>query len=387
MFAVLHRLPLSFIPFTTVIVSIVLLLTPKNLQAAPQPPEVAGHTYILMDYASGIVLAERKPDLRVEPASITKVMTAYIVFQELAAKHLTLTDSITISERAWRSEGSRTFVQVGTAVPLEALLKGMIVQSGNDAAIALAERIGNSEAGFAQLMNDQAKRLGMTGTHFTNATGLPESNHYTTARDVALLSRALIRDFPEFYKWHSLREFVWGGITQQNRNGLLTRDASVDGIKTGHHDSAGYCLASSAQRKGMRLITTIFGATSVGEREDSSATLLNFGFNFYESSVLRKQGEIILKPRLYKGEREFIGVTPGRDIVALVARGEGANLRMTTTLTEPLVAPMVVGKRVGEAVVRNGKVVVARVPLIAAETVSEGNLAHNVMDTLALWLR
>jgi len=385
--AVLHRLPLSFIPFTTAIVSIVLLSTPVNSQAAPQPPEVAGHTYILMDYASGIVIAERKPDLRIEPASITKVMTAYIVFQELAAKHLTLTDSITISEHAWRSEGSRTFVQVGTAVPLEALLKGMIVQSGNDAAIALAERIGNSEAGFAQLMNDQAKRLRMTGTHFTNATGLPEPNHYTTARDMALLSRALIRDFPEFYKWHSLREFFWGGITQRNRNGLLTRDASVDGIKTGHHDSAGYCLASSAQRKGMRLITTIFGAASVGEREDSSAALLNFGFNFYESSVLRKQGEIILKPRLYKGKREFIGVTPGRDIVALVARGEGTNLRMTTTLTEPLVAPMVVGKRVGEAVVRNGKVVVARVPLIAAETVSEGNLAHNVMDTLALWLR
>ena len=218
----------------------------QGLVPLPSAPAVDARSYILVDYASGQVLAGLNPDARVEPASITKLMTAYVVYKAIAEKRLALTDTAVISENAWRSEGSRSFVQLGEQLPIEVLLKGMIVQSGNDATIAVAEKVGGTEAGFVQMMNSYAKQLGMKGSNFTNSTGLPDPNLYTTPRDVATLSRALIREFPDNYKWYSMREFVWNGIRQQNRNGLLGRDPSVDGIKTGHTESAGYCLATSA---------------------------------------------------------------------------------------------------------------------------------------------
>jgi len=341
----------------------------------------------LIDHATGRVLAERNADQRVEPASITKLMTAYVAFRALAEGRLKLDDRIAISERAWRSEGSRTFLNVGDQVPAEVLLQGMIVQSGNDAAVAIAERLAGSEATFAQLMTEQAKQLGMKNSSFANATGLPDPALYTTARDIALLSRAMIREFPQFYRWYSQREFVWNNIRQGNRNGLLYRDPTVDGIKTGHTDSAGYCLASSAERNGTRMIATIFGTESPKAREDASAALLNYGFAFYETVTLRKAGEMVLRPRLYKSTEQDIVVAPQSNVSATIARGGLSRLRTTTRLDEPLTAPLKAGQRVGEMQVLDGQTVIRRVPLVVTTEAPMGGVWPRFRDTIALWFR
>ena len=358
-------------------------------QAAPipPPPEVAGRSYVLIDHATGRVLAERNADQRVEPASITKLMTAYVAFRALAEGRLKLDERISISERAWRSEGSRTFLNVGDQVPAEVLLQGMIVQSGNDAAVAIAERLAGSEATFAQLMTEQAKQLGMKNSSFANATGLPDPALYTTARDIAILSRAMIREFPQYYRWYSQREFVWNNIRQGNRNGLLYRDPTVDGIKTGHTDSAGYCLASSAERNGTRMIATIFGTESPKAREDASAALLNYGFAFYETVTLRKAGEMVLRPRLYKGTEQDRTVAPQSNVRATIARGGLSRLRTATRLDEPLVAPLKAGQRVGEMQILDGKTVIRRVPLVVTTEAPMGGVWPRLRDTIALWFR
>ena len=276
----------------------------------PTPPAVDARAYILVDYQSARVLAQSHADERAEPASLTKLMTAYVVFKALAENRLKVTDMVTISEHAWRAEGSRTFVQVGTQIPADILIKGMIVQSGNDATIALAERVGGTEAAFAQMMNEYARRLGMKGSNFQNSDGLPAPNHYTTARDVATLAAALIRDFPQYYPLFSLRQFMWNNIRQDNRNGLLDKDPTVDGLKTGHTDSAGFCLASSANRNGMRLISVVMGAPSVKAREDASAALLSYGYTFFETLRVKTAKETILKPRVYKSSDRVC--RPGR---------------------------------------------------------------------------
>ncbi|MBU3672776.1 MAG: D-alanyl-D-alanine carboxypeptidase [Sinobacteraceae bacterium] len=353
----------------------------------PPPPEVAGRSYVLIDHATGRVLAERNADQRVEPASITKLMTAYVAFRALAEGRLKLNDRIAISERAWRSEGSRTFLNVGDQVPAEVLLQGMIVQSGNDAAVAIAERLAGSEATFAQLMTEQAKQLGMKNSSFANATGLPDPALYTTARDIAILSRAMIREFPQYYRWYSQREFVWNNIRQGNRNGLLYRDPTVDGIKTGHTDSAGYCLASSAERNGTRMIATIFGTESPKAREDASAALLNYGFAFYETVTLRKAGEMVLRPRLYKSTEQDIAVAPQINVSATIARGGLSRLRTTTRLDEPLIAPLKAGQRVGEMQVLDGKTVIRRIPLVVTTEAPMGGVWPRFRDTIALWFR
>jgi D-alanyl-D-alanine carboxypeptidase (penicillin-binding protein 5/6) len=353
----------------------------------PPPPEVAGRSYVLIDHATGRVLAERNADQRVEPASITKLMTAYVAFRALAEGRLKLDERIPISERAWRSEGSRTFLNVGDQVPAEVLLQGMIVQSGNDAAVAIAERLAGSEATFANLMTEQAKQLGMKNSSFANATGLPDPALYTTARDIAILSRAMIREFPQFYRWYSQREFVWNNIRQGNRNGLLYRDPTVDGIKTGHTDSAGYCLASSAERNGTRMIATIFGTESPKAREDASAALLNYGFAFYETVTLRKAGEMVLRPRLYKSTEQDIVVAPQSNVSATIARGSLSRLRTTTRLDEPLIAPLKAGQRVGEMQILDGKTVIRRVPLVVTTEAPMGGVWPRLRDTVALWFR
>ncbi|MGH8254150.1 MAG: D-alanyl-D-alanine carboxypeptidase family protein, partial [Steroidobacteraceae bacterium] len=257
------------------------------------PPVIEARNWVLVDFVSGQSLAESNADQRVEPASLTKLMSAYVVFAALRDGRLKMNEDVPISEHAWRAEGSRTFVQVGTRVPVDVLVKGMIVQSGNDATIALAERVGGSEPAFVQMMNAYAQRLGMNGTHFEDASGLPSPTHYSTARDLATLSRAIIRDFPQYYPIYSMREFTWNKIRQENRNGLLERDPSVDGLKTGHTDSAGYCLISSALRSGMRLVSVVLGANSVGARESGSAALLTYGYNFYEAVSLKKAHEMV----------------------------------------------------------------------------------------------
>jgi D-alanyl-D-alanine carboxypeptidase (penicillin-binding protein 5/6) len=375
----------------TLVVCSLLLVTGFSSAVAPadvpipKAPAVDVRGYILMDHASGRVLAEQRADEPMEPASLTKLMTAYAVFKALQEKRLRLDEPVPISERAWRAEGSRTFVQVGTQVPADVLLKGMIVQSGNDATIALAERVAGTEEAFAQLMNEYAKRLGMKGSHFENSAGMPGPRHRTTARDVAILTRAIIEEFPEHYRWYSLREFTWNNITQPNRNGLLARDPTVDGVKTGHTESAGYCLVSSANRNGMRLISVVLGAPTWKGREDASAALLNYGYTFYETVRVKARGERVLKPRLYKGEEEAVDLVPARDVYVTVGRGAAPALRTSATVREPLIAPLDARTTVGELTVTDGEEIIARVPLLPAKSMGAGGWWSSLTDSVALW--
>jgi serine-type D-Ala-D-Ala carboxypeptidase (penicillin-binding protein 5/6) len=353
----------------------------------PKPPSLDTRAFVLMDFQSGRVLAGDKADAQMEPASITKLMTGYIVFRALREKRLNLTDSVAISEHAWRAEGSRTFAQVGTQIPVDTLIKGMIVQSGNDATIALAEKIGGTEDGFVQMMNSYAAELGLKNSHFDNSWGGPGPTHFMSAHDIALLSRVLIRDFPEEYKLYSVREFEWNGIKQQNRNGLLARDPTVDGIKTGHTETAGYCLASSAKRNGMRLIAVVLGTKSFKAREDASAALLNYGYTFYETVKAKSASDVVLKPEVYKGEEDRVTLVPARDIWVTIGRGSGMQLKTTATVKEPVVAPIKAGQALGELTVTDGKDVVARVPLVAQTAVPEGGWWTRTMDGIALWMK
>ena len=352
----------------------------------PAPPAVSARAYILLDHFSGRVLAQDRADERAEPASLTKLMTAYVVFKALEEGRLKLGDMVTVSEHAWRAEGSRTFVRVGTQVPAEILIKGMIVQSGNDATIALAERVGGTEPAFAQIMNEYARRLGMKSSHFENSDGLPSPNHYTSARDIATLSDALIRDFPQYYPLFSLREFMWNNIRQVNRNTLLGKDPSVDGLKTGHTDSAGFCLAASANRNGMRLVSVVMGAPSERARADATAALLSYGYTFFETIRVRAAHETVLKPRVYKSSSEFAALGVPYDVYATVGRGEAATLRTSARLSsEPLIAPLAAGAAVGEYTVADaGGQVIERVPLVPLTAVPQGSLWTRALDSVVL---
>lgn len=355
----------------------------------PAPPGVNARAWLLVDHFTGRVLAERNADAREEPASLTKLMTAYVVFQALTDGRLKLTDQATISKHAWKAEGSRTFVQVGTQIPVDILIKGMIVQSGNDATIALAEKLGGTEDAFAQVMNEYARRLGMKGSHFVNSDGLPAPDHYTTARDMATLASALIRQFPQYYGLFSLREFMWNNIRQGNRNTLLGKDPSVDGLKTGHTEAAGFCLVSSANRDGMRLISVVMGAPSERAREEASAALLSYGYTFFESFRVKTAGATVLKPRVYKAAEEFAAVGVPADVYALVPRGQGTSLTTTARLDhEPLIAPLAPGERLGELTVTDGAgEVVTRAPLVSLAAVPQGGLWTRMVDTITLWFR
>jgi D-alanyl-D-alanine carboxypeptidase (penicillin-binding protein 5/6) len=352
----------------------------------PNPPAVSARAYILLDHFSGRVLAQNNADERAEPASLTKLMTAYVVFHALSEGRLKLTDMVTISEHAWRAEGSRTFVQVGTQIPADILIKGMIVQSGNDATIALAEKVGGTEAAFAQMMNEYAQRLGMKSSHFENSDGLPAPNHYTTARDIAQLANALISEFPQYYPLFSLRDFMWNNIHQENRNGLLGKDPSVDGLKTGHTDSAGYCLATSANRNGMRLVSVVMGAPSIKAREDASAALLNYGYTFFETIRIKTARDTVLKPRVYLSADEYAPVGVTSDVYATIARGQSASLKTSAHLSAAtLRAPIAAGAAVGEFTVADGSGnVIARAPLVALQAVKSGGLWTWLVDSIAL---
>jgi D-alanyl-D-alanine carboxypeptidase (penicillin-binding protein 5/6) len=354
-------------------------------QVMPTPPQIAARNWIMVDFASGQTLAESQADQKIEPASLTKLMSAYVIFNALRDGRLKMDEQVLISEHAWRAEGSRTFVQVGTRVPVDVLVKGMIVQSGNDATIALAERVGGSEPAFVQMMNTWAQRLGMNGTHFEDASGLPSPSHYSTARDLATLSRAIIRDFPEYYSIYSMREYTWNNIRQENRNGLLERDPSVDGIKTGHTDSAGYCLISSAKRQGMRLVSVVLGSGSVKDRENGSAALLAYGFNFYETVTVRKRGDTVLKGRVYKGSEEYVAAVPASDVQITVPHGQGLSIVTHATLQRPLLAPLAANKAIGEMQIELGGKKVASVPLYPAAAVPIGGWWRRMVDTISLW--
>lgn len=355
--------------------------------AVPPPPEVVARGYILMDYQSGRVLAESKADERMEPASLTKIMTTYLVSKEIEAGRVKLDDMVTISERAWRMEGSRSFMRVGTQVPVEILLKGVIVQSGNDATVALAEHLAGDEAVFASLMNQQAKALGMTGSHFVNATGLPDPQHYTTARDMAILTRALIRDFPEEYKWHAIREFTYNGITQHNRNRLLWRNKNVDGVKTGHTESAGFCLVASAQQDGMRLISVVLGTAGDNERAHESDKLLGYGFRFFETHRLYRAAQPLSTARVWKGATENLPLGLQQDLYLTIPRGTYKQLKAEMRVNDPIMAPAAKGTRYGMLNISlQGEVLTER-PLVALSEVAEGGMLQRAMDAVRLWMQ
>jgi D-alanyl-D-alanine carboxypeptidase (penicillin-binding protein 5/6) len=352
----------------------------------PAPPQVAASGYLLIDMDSHKVLAEKNSDQRLEPASLTKIMTAYVVFRELANGKIKLSDPVQISEKAWREPGSRMFVEVGKQVSVEELLKGMIIQSGNDASVALAEHIAGTEATFAELMNTHARRLGMTDTHFVNSTGLPAPEHYTTPRDITKVTEATIREFPQFYEWYSVHDYTFNDIKQHNRNRLLWRDESVDGVKTGHTEAAGYCLVASAERNGDRLISVVMGTSGEEARARESQALLNYGFRFYETHLLYPSDEALKTLRVWKGDQEEIALAPARDVYVTIPRGQYDQLSADLILDPQVVAPLERGMALGRVDVRLGEEPVAQVPLVAQNDVAEGGFWHNTMDSMLLWL-
>jgi len=350
----------------------------------PTAPPVDARSYILVDFRTDTTLASKDSQARMEPASLTKLMTAYIVFQELAAGKLKLDQPVTVSEHAWRSEGSRTFIELGKPVSVQDLILGMIVQSGNDATIALAERVAGAEETFAQMMNAEANRLGMTGTHFENSSGLPAPQHYTTARDMSLLAIAMIRDFPQYYKYYSIREFEHNGIKQQNRNGLLEKDPTVDGLKTGHTDSAGYCLVTSALRDGMRLVSVVLGSTSMKSRENASAALLNYGFTFYDTRLLVKGGTTLASTPVWKAERSPVELGLREDLYMTLPRAT-ADVKTAADVQPRLIAPLAADANVGSLRVFAGGQTLATLPLHPLKAVASGGWWRRFIDTIRLW--
>ncbi len=351
----------------------------------PPPPEIKARSYIVLDHDSGRVLAALDPDSRQEPASLTKLMTAYAVFHALQEGRIKLEDPVTISENAWRQEGSRMFVEVGKQVSVENLIQGMIVQSGNDATVALAEHVAGTEPTFVQMMNNYAKQLGMSGSHFTNSAGMPDPEHYMTARDAALLASALIHEYPEYYRWYSQKEFTWNGITQQNRNGLLWRDPTVDGVKTGHTDSAGYCLIASAKRDAMRLVSVVLGTDSMRAREDANASLLNYGFNFFETRRLYAAGEPLTTMHVWKGAKPEVGLALRRDLYVTGQRGHMGRVQAEFELPDRLVAPLSRETAIGQAKIVVDGATIATHELYPAEDVPAGGLFRRAADTVRLW--
>jgi serine-type D-Ala-D-Ala carboxypeptidase (penicillin-binding protein 5/6) len=362
--------------------------TPE-LATAPLPtpaaPQFDAKSYILMDFHSGAVLAEHNADERVEPASITKIMTTYILYQALRDGQVSLDDDVLISEKAWRMGGSKMFVEVGDRVKLRELLKGIIIQSGNDATVAVAEHVAGTEDAFVQLMNAQAERLGLTGTHYADSTGWPHPEQYTTARDIAKLAQALIRDFPEHYEGYSEREFTFNGIKQYNRNTLLWQDESVDGLKTGHTESAGYCLVASAEREGMRLIAVVMGTPSEKARAASTQALLNYGFRFFETHKLYAAGETIATPDVWKGAVETVPAGISEDLYVTIPSDRYKALSAALDLNNRIVAPIEQSQPLGRVKVSFDGKPLKDTPLIALKAVEEGGLWRQAVDTVLMW--
>ncbi len=353
----------------------------------PQPPQLRAESFVLLDFASGKVLAERTPDLRLDPASLTKLMTAYVVFHALDQGQIGLDDQVTVSEKAWRTEGSRMFIEVNTRVRVEDLIRGMIIQSGNDASVALAEHIAGDEDTFSVLMNEYAQILGMTGTSYRNSTGLSSLDHYTSARDVAILARAIVTEFPDYYSWYSEREFTYNEITQHNRNSLLWRDTSVDGMKTGYTEDAGYCLVTSAERSGMRLISVVMGMPTAEARASGSQALLNYGFRFYETHRLYTSGEQITSARVWGGNQETAALGIAEDLFVTIPRGSYDTLSTDLEVEADLIAPLAGEVAVGQIRVSLGKDTLLDVPLITLDPVEQGSFWTRLKDELTLWLR
>ncbi|MGZ8136813.1 MAG: D-alanyl-D-alanine carboxypeptidase family protein [Methylococcaceae bacterium] len=346
----------------------------------PTAPNIAAAAYLLQDHHTGKVLAENNADAKLAPASLTKIMTVYVVFREISNGHLHFDDVATISQKARAATGSRMFVEVNDRVKIEDLLKGVIIQSGNDASVALAEHVAGNESTFAEMMNQQAARLGMTNTHFMNSDGLPIADHYTSARDLAILTAALIKEFPDYYKWFSQKEFTYNNIKQHNRNLLLGRDDSVDGVKTGFTDDAGYCLVASALREDMRLISVVMGAKSANARAGENQTLLNYGFRFYESHRLYQGKTALKEARIWKGEIQDLPLGLAEDLYVTIPRRQYKDLKAVITVDKKITAPIKEGEKLGTVKVTLQDQVLADKDLVALQAVEKGNIFRRLYD-------
>ena len=381
------RTAVSIFAFFTLAFSVIVPVNAANSQIPP-PPNLAVKAFLLLDFNSGHVIAASNNDMRVEPASLTKIMTAYLSFKALKNGHLSLTQPLPVSEKAWKVEGSKMFIEPNKPVTVDELLHGTIIQSGNDSSIALAEGIASSEDLFADMMNKEAQRLGMKNTHYMNATGLPDPQHYTTAADLATLAAALIRDFPaEYAKYYSTKEYTYNKITQPNRNRLLWLDPNVDGMKTGHTESAGFCLISSAKRSDMRRISVVLGAPNDSARATESQKLLNYGFQFFDSHLIYKQGQAISQLKVCKGSENQIASTVDKDLYVTIPKGEYSNIKATMSSIQPLIAPIKKGQAVGTIkFMLNGEVIDEQ-KLVAAKSIEGAGILGRAWDSIKLLLQ
>ncbi len=368
-------------------VPLFLLFSVPSVAQMPTPaaPIIGAKSYLVIDSKTGHEIAALNADQPLAPASLTKIMTTYVVFNALKQGQITLEEEVTVSEKAWRTEGSRMFIEVGKRVKVQDLLLGMIVQSGNDASVALAEHIAGSESVFAEMMNQHAVALGMHSSHFQNATGLPAKNHITTARDLATLSRAIVEEFPNYYRWHAVKEFTFNGIRQSNRNSLLWRDDSVDGLKTGYTEAAGYCLITSAIRDDMRIISVVLGTSSTKARADGSQALLNYAFRFFETRLLFKAGAEISSARIWKSEKLYSGLGVLEDLYITVRRGSYDNLESQLNIPAVVMAPLAAGQPVANLNISLDGEVLLRTPLRALEDNPAGRFWQSTKDTVSLW--
>jgi len=355
-----------------------------DIRPTPAPPIIGATSYLLIDSKTGHELATLEPDKAVAPASLTKLMTAYAVFNALRQEQIRLDDQVTVSEKAWRTPGSRMFIEVGKQVSVGDLLLGMIVQSGNDASVALAEHVAGSESVFAEVMNQYAQALGMHSSHFVNATGLPDDDHYSTARDLSTLARAIIEEYPEYYRWYSVKEFKFNDIKQPNRNNLLWRDPSVDGMKTGHTDAAGYCLVASAERDGMRIISVVLGTSSAKARVDGTQALVNYGFRFFETRLVYAAGTEITTTRIWKSANEITPLGVLEDLYVTIPRGAYDELDSILNIPAVLLAPVAQGQPLAELRISLGGDEVITEPLRALENNPDGSFWQRTRDNISL---
>jgi D-alanyl-D-alanine carboxypeptidase (penicillin-binding protein 5/6) len=356
----------------------------NNPIITPTPPSLNAKAYILIDVNSGKIIAEKNSEEKLPPASLTKIMTLYVVSNALKQNQIHLNDPVRISHDAWKTAGSRMFVKEGQQVTIKELLKGIIVDSGNDACAALAEHLGGSESGFAELMNYQAKQLGMTHTHFTDSTGLPNPDLYTTAKDLAILSRALINNFPEYYHWYKQKWFTFNGIRQANRNRLLWRDNQVDGVKTGHTDEAGFCLVSSAKHGDMRILSVLLGSPNDTSRADDSERLLNYGFRFFETHSLYKENSQVTEVPLYKGTQNSLPVGVLHHLFITIPTGQYQHLNISTNVPKYIQAPLKKGDQLGEIIVSFNNTVITKEPLYALNDAPAGGFFKRMKDSVRL---
>ena len=382
--AIKHRIGASIrLTLAAIVLSIGLVAPAHAAQAlVPQPPQLGASAYILMDALTGKVIAELNADQVLPPASLTKMMTAYMLAYELAAGNVSLDDQVHISEKAWRTEGSRMFIQEGKFVSLEDLMRGVIIQSGNDASVAVAEHLAGSEDAFADLMNQHATRLGMTHTVFHNSTGLPAEGHLTTARDLAILAQAIIRDYPEHYRVYSEKEFTFNKIRQPNRNKLLWSDNTVDGLKTGYTEAAGYCMVASAKRDGQRLISVILGASSPEVRARESQKLITYGMRFYETHSLYDAQERLANVRVWGGEQDYVELMLESELAVTIARGQAKYIKATMDINTGITAPLSSGDVLGKLIITLDTDVILEQDLVAAEDVLKGGFFKGLVDSV-----